>query len=139
MAPGGIKSHLRWLAGDGTHGLSRQDVLLGFGPVAAFCALVLRCLPVPGIQATTASAAEVLIAFRQAKALSGARSNPFPTDEGYTVACHSVERHPVYRSEQLPVKKSRYATGAERGYLVKDASTSAITEPGVAGEPADTA
>ncbi len=53
------------------------------------------------------------------------------------MAGHSVERHTVYRREQLPVKKARYATGTERGYLVKDTLTGAVPEPGVTGEPSD--
>ena len=53
------------------------------------------------------------------------------------MAGHSVERHAVYRGEQLPVEKARYATGAERGDLVKGTLTGAVPEPGVTGEPSD--
>jgi hypothetical protein len=54
-----------------------------------------------------------------------------------TVAGHPVERHAVHRREQLPIKKARYATGAERGYLAKDTLSGAVSEPGVTGEPSD--
>ena len=56
---------------------------------------------------------------------------------GNAVAGHSVERHAVYRREQLPVKKARHATGTERGYLVKGTLTGAVPQPGVTGEPSD--
>jgi hypothetical protein len=62
------------------------------------------------------------------------RAAPRP---GEPVAGHSIERHSVYWLEQLPVKKARYATRAERGYLVKGTLTSAVPQPGITGEPSD--
>src|ERR1700691_2887789 len=54
------------------------------------------------------------------------------------VASHSVERHSVYRLEQLPVEKARYAAGGERCYLAEGALTSAVPQPRVTREPSDT-
>ena len=70
-------------------------------------------------------------------------TRPFPPagsqrlGPGNVVAGHSVERDAVYRPEQLPVEKARYATGTERGYLVKGTLTGAVPQPGVTGEPSD--
>ena len=60
-----------------------------------------------------------------------------PRRSGNTGAGHSVERHSVYRLEQLPVKKARHTTRTERGYLVERAMTGAIPQPGITGEPSD--
>src|ERR1700722_18391299 len=49
-----------------------------------------------------------------------------------------LDRTPsVYPREQLPVKKARYAAGAERGYLVKGTLFRSVPEPGIIGEPSD--
>ena len=53
------------------------------------------------------------------------------------VAGHPIERHAVYRPEQLPLEKAGYAAGAERRDPVKGTLPDAVPEPGVTGEPPD--
>ena len=55
------------------------------------------------------------------------------------VAGHPVECHTVNRSEQLPVQKTRDTTRTEGSYLADGTLSNVIPQPGVAGEPPDTA